>query len=79
MRPISPSTHDLLHHAQVTGDRVAVSYLGADAQAHDREGRAAAIDGRRLVLAYLDPTGTPRRASFDLANPNDVLAVEPLR
>ena len=77
--PISQATRDLLHRARVTGARVAVSYVGGDAQAHYREGRVAAIDGSRLVLDNLDPTGTPRRASFDLANPNDVLAVEPVR
>jgi hypothetical protein len=58
---------------------VAVIYLGADSQAHYREGRVAAIDGDRFVLDYLDPAGTARRASFDLANPDDVLAVEPVR
>ena len=77
--PISPATRALLHRALVTGSRVAVIYVGADAQAHYREGWVAAIDGSRLVLDYLDPVGTPRRAGFDLANPDDVLAVEPLR
>jgi hypothetical protein len=77
--PISPATRALLHHARGTGSRVAVIYVGADAQAHYREGRVAAIEGSRLVLDYLDPAGTPRRAGFDLANPDDVLAVEPVR
>jgi hypothetical protein len=77
--PSSPAIRALLHRARATGRRVAVIYLGADAQAHYREGRVAAIHGNRLVLDYLDPTGTPRRAGFDLANPDDVLAVEPLR
>jgi hypothetical protein len=77
--PISPATRALLHRALVAGSRVAVIYLGADAQAHYREGRVAAIHGNRLSLNYLDSTGTPRRAGFDLANPDDVLAVEPLR
>ena len=80
MRPrIRPSTRDLLHRARVTGSRVAVLYVGANAQAHHREGRVAAIQGSRLILDYLDPTGTPRRAGFDVANPDDVLAVEPVR
>jgi hypothetical protein len=77
--PISPSTRALLHRARVTGSRVAVIYVGADAQAHYREGRVAAIQGNHFVLDYLDHTGTPRRAAFDLANPEDVLAVEPVR
>ena len=76
--PISPSTRDLLHRGLVTGSRVAVIYVGADAQAHYREGRVAALHGSRLVLDYLDPVGTPRRAGFDLANSDDVLAVEPV-
>lgn len=58
---------------------VAVIYLGADGQAYYREGRVAAIDGDHFVLDYLDPAGTARQASYDLANPDDVLAVEPLR
>jgi hypothetical protein len=62
-----------------TGHLLAVIYLGADGQAHYREGRVAAIDGDRFVLEDLDPAGTARRASFDLANPDDVLALEPLR
>jgi hypothetical protein len=76
--PISPATRELLYRARVTGSRVAVIYLGADAQAHYREGWVAAIHGSRLVLDYLDSAGTPRRAGFDLANPEDVLAVEPV-
>jgi hypothetical protein len=77
--PINPATLGLLHCARVTGSQVAVIYVGADAQAHYREGRVAAIQASRLILDYLDPTGTPRRAGFDLANPDDVLAVEPVR
>ena len=68
-----------LRRCHDTGRPVAVIYLGADGQAHYREGRVAAIDGDRFVLDYLDPVGMARRASFDLANPNDVLAVEPVR
>jgi hypothetical protein len=68
-----------LRRCHDTGRLVAVIYLDADGQAHYREGRVAAIDGDRFVLDYLDPAGTARRASFDLANPDDVLAVEPLR
>ena len=33
----------------------------------------------RFTLDYLDPARGARRASFDLANPDDVLAVEPVR
>jgi hypothetical protein len=77
--PISPATRALLRRAQRTGSLVAVIYVGADAQAHYREGRVAALQGSRLILAYLDPAGTPRQAGFDLANPDDVLAVEPVR
>jgi hypothetical protein len=77
--PISPSTRALLHRARVTGSRVAVIYIGADAQAHYWEGLVAAIQSNHFVLDYLDHTGTPRRAGFDLANPEDVLAVEPVR
>jgi hypothetical protein len=77
--PISPATRELLHRARATGSRVAVIYIGADAQAQYREGRVAAIHGSRLILAYLDPAGTRGRVGFDLANPDDVLAVEPVR
>jgi hypothetical protein len=77
--PISSATLALLHRARLTGSPVGISYVGGDAQAHYREGRVAAIDGSRVVLAYLEPTGAPRRASFDLANPEDVLSVEPVR
>jgi hypothetical protein len=69
----------LLRRSLVTGIPVAVRYLGADAMAHYRAGRVAAIHGSRFVLDYLDPTGIPRWASFDLANPDDVLSVEPVR
>jgi hypothetical protein len=69
----------VLRRSLVTGSPVAVRYLGADALAHYRAGRVVAIDGSRFVLDYLDPTGTPRRAGFDLANPDDVLAVERVR
>ena len=69
----------LLRRSLETGSRVAVVYLGADGQAHHREGRVAAIQGSRFVLDYLDPAGVVRRASFDLANHEDVLAVEPVR
>jgi hypothetical protein len=62
-----------------TGSPIAVIYLGVDAQAHYREGRVAAIQGSRFQLAYLDPARVVRRASFDLADPDDVLAVEPVR
>jgi hypothetical protein len=34
---------------------------------------------RHRALGGQDPAGTLRQASFDLANPNDVLAVEPVR
>jgi hypothetical protein len=79
-QPASPTTRvRKLRRWHASGRLVAVIYLGADGQAHYREGRVAAIDGDRFVLDYLDPAGTARRASFDLANPDDVLAVEPLR
>ena len=58
---------------------IAVTYVGADALAHYRTGRVVAIDGSRFVLAYQDPAGTTRQASFDRATPDDVLAIEPLR
>jgi hypothetical protein len=73
------AAHTLLRRSLDTGRQVAVVYVGADAQAHYREGRVAAIQGSRFVLDYLDPAGTARRASFDLANPDDVLAVGPVR
>ena len=76
--PISTAAREL-RRCHDTGRLVAVIYLGADGQAHYREGRVAGIDGDRFVLDYLDPAGTARRASFDLANPDDVLAVEALR
>jgi hypothetical protein len=66
-------------HSLDTDSKVAVIYLGADYQAHYRTGQVAAIQGSCFQLDYLDPAGTARRASFDLANPNDVLAVEPVR
>jgi hypothetical protein len=73
------AAHQLLRRSLDAGSRVAVIYVGADGLAHYREGRVAAIQGSRFVLAYLDPAGTARRASFDVANPDDVLAVEPVR
>jgi hypothetical protein len=73
------AAHRLLRHSLEAGTPIAVIYLGADYQAHYRTGRVAAIQGSRFVLDYLDPAGTVRRADFDLANPNDVLAVEPVR
>jgi hypothetical protein len=82
---MSPSTsdaaraHELLCRSRDTGCQVAVIYVGADALAHYRAGRVLAIDGSRFMLAYQDPSGLARRATFDLANPNDVLAVEPVR
>jgi hypothetical protein len=78
-QPISSAARELLHRSRATGSWVAVIYVGADAQAHYREGRVAAIQGSRFVLDYQDPAGVVRRASFDLANPNDVLAVVPVR
>jgi hypothetical protein len=59
-----------------TGIPVAVCYLGADALAHYRVGRVIAVRGGRFSLAYQDPAGTIRQARYDLANPDDVLAVE---
>jgi hypothetical protein len=79
IEPTSPATRDLLSRAHASGRRVAVIYVGADTLPHYREGWVVAIDGSRLVLDYLDPTGTTRRASFDLANPDDVLAVRSVR
>jgi hypothetical protein len=73
------AAHQLLRRSLEAGSPIAVIYLGADGLAHYREGRVAAIQGSRFVLDYLDPAGTPRRAGFDLANPGDVLAVEPVR
>jgi hypothetical protein len=73
------AAHQLLRRSLEAGSRVAVIYLGADALAHYRAGRVVAIQGSRFVLDYLDETGTPRRGGFDLANPDDVLAVEPVR
>jgi hypothetical protein len=73
------AAHQLLRHSLNSGSPIAVIYLGADYQAHYRQGRVAAIQRSRFVLDYLDPAGTARRASFALANPNDVLAVEPPR
>jgi hypothetical protein len=73
------AAHQLLRRSLNTDRLIAVIYLGADYQAHYREGRVAAIQDSRFVLAYRDPAGTARRASFDLANPDDVLAVEPVR
>jgi hypothetical protein len=73
------SAAELLRRSLTTGSPVAVIYLGADALAHYRAGRVAAIDATRFVLAFQDPAGLARQASFDLANPDDVLAVEPLR
>jgi hypothetical protein len=74
-----PAAGALLRRSLTTGSPVAVIYLGADALAPSRAGRVVAIEGSRFVLAYQDPAGTTRRARFDLANPNDVLAVEPAR
>jgi hypothetical protein len=73
------AARELLRRSLATGSEIAVIYLGADAPAHHRTGRVAAVQGSRFVLDYLDPAGRARRASFDLANPNDVLAVEPVR
>ena len=69
----------LSRRSLTTGIPVTVSYLGADALAHSRVGRVVAIDGSHFTLAYQDPAGTIRQARFDLANPDDVLAVEPAR
>jgi hypothetical protein len=74
-----PTGGALLRRSLTTGSPVAVLYLGADALAHYREGRVVAIDGSRFVLAFQDPAGLARQASFDLTNLNDVLAVEPVR
>jgi hypothetical protein len=79
MKASPQAAHRLLRRSLNSGRPIAVSYLGADYQAHYRQGRVAAIQGSRFVLAYRDPAGTARRASFDLANPDDVLAVEPVR
>jgi hypothetical protein len=73
------AAHQLLRRSLDSGNPIAVIYLGADYQAHYRQGRVAVIQGSRFQLTYRDPAGTARRASFDLANPNDVLAVEPVR
>jgi hypothetical protein len=73
------SARELLARSMTTGSPVAVTYVGADAIAHYREGRVVAVEGSRFVLAYQDPAGLARRARFDLANPDDVLAVEPVR
>jgi hypothetical protein len=69
----------LLRRCLATGARVAVTYLGADSLAHSRAGRVLAVQGSRFVLASLDPARLPRQATHDLANPEDVLAVEPAR
>jgi hypothetical protein len=69
----------LLRRSLDTGGPIAVIHLGADGLAHYRTGRVAVIQGSRFVLDYLDPAGTARRAGFDLADPGDVLAVEPVR
>jgi hypothetical protein len=73
------AAQQLLRRSRGTGSPIAVIYLGADALAHYRTGRVAALQGSRFALDYLDPTGTARRAGFDLANPDDVPAVEPVR
>jgi hypothetical protein len=73
------AAHQLLPRSLDTGSPIAVTYLRADALAHYREGQVAAIQGSRFVLAYQDPTRLPCRASFGLANPDDVLAAEPVR
>jgi hypothetical protein len=70
---------ELLCRSLTSGSPVAVLYLGADALAQYRAGRVVAIDGSHFVLAFQDPAGTLRQASFDLANPDDVLSVEPVR
>jgi hypothetical protein len=79
IEPNSPAAHQLLQRARATGARVAVIYVGADTLAHYREGQVVGLEGSRLILHYRDPAGTVRRASFDLANPDDVLAVEPVQ
>jgi hypothetical protein len=73
------SARELLARSLATGSPVAVIYVGADATAQYCEGRVVAVEGSRFVLAYQDPAGLARRARFDLANPDDVLAVEPVR
>jgi hypothetical protein len=73
------AAHQLLLRSLDTGCPIAVIYQGADALAYYREGQVAAIQGSRLILAYQDPAGLPRRTSFDPANPDDVLAVESVR
>ena len=73
------AVHQLLRRSLDTGSPIAVTYLGADSLAHYRAGRVVAVNGSCFQLDYLDPAGTARRASFDLANPDDVLAVEPVR
>ena len=73
------ATHQLLCRSLATGSPIAVIYLGADSLAHYRAGRVVAVNGSRFQLDDLDPAGTARRASFDLANPDDVFAVEPVR
>jgi hypothetical protein len=73
------TAHTLLRRSLDTGSQLAVVYLGTNGQAHYREGRVAAIRSSRFQLDYVDPAGAARRASFDLANPDDVLAVEPVR
>jgi hypothetical protein len=74
-----PTAGELLRRSLTTGRPVAVLYVGADHLAHSRAGRVVAIDGSRFGLAFQAPAGLARQASFDLANPNDVLAVEPVR
>jgi hypothetical protein len=74
-----PAAAALLRRSLTTGTPVAVIYLGADALAHYRAGRVVAVDGSCFSLAYQDPAGQARQARFDLANPKDVLAVEPPR
>ena len=73
------SARELLRRSLATGIPVAVTYLGVDVMAHYREGRVVAVEGSRFVLAYQDPAGLARQARFDLTNPDDVLAVEPVR
>ena len=70
---------ELLRRSLTSGSPVAVIYLSADSLAHYRAGRVVAIHAGRFVLAFQDPVGTLRQASFDLANPNDVISVEPVR
>jgi hypothetical protein len=73
------AARELLRRSLATGVPVAVIYVGADAMAHYREGQVVAVESSRFVLAYQDPAGLARQARFDLANPDDVLAVEPVR